>query len=153
MNGLRIEHSLALQADCHRWARMLVVMTFLKARTIESLHLEHVEGVSVVGITESIVSFSTSGDETFGESSALEAWGNDFCDVGICAYALVAIFSLMMLLVIELHWSEEWAKWFSWDTWGRCTIASVSVMKPKQLLIVASTPEKIDCGILRSVTS
>ena len=110
MNGLRIEHSFSLQTDGKRWARLFVVMNFLEAREIESLRLQPAEGVSGVGTTKPIVSFSTRGDKTFGESSALEAWGNGFYDVGIRAYTLVAIFSLMILLVIELHWSEEWMK-------------------------------------------
>jgi hypothetical protein len=106
MNDLRIEQSLALQTDCHRWARMLVVMTFFEARTIESLRLEHVKGVFVVGTTESIVSFSTSGDKTFSESSAWETREDGFSDVGIRAFALVVTISLMMLRVIDLRCSE-----------------------------------------------
>ena len=107
MNDLRIEHSLALQTDCHRWARRLVVMTFFKARTIESLRLEHVEGVSVVSATEPVVSFSTSGDKTSSESSALETREDGFCDAGIRAFALIVTISSVMSRVIDLHCSEE----------------------------------------------
>jgi hypothetical protein len=112
MNDLRIEHSFSLQTDCHRWARLLAVMTLLKAREIESLRLQHVEGVSGVGTTKPVVSFPTRGEKTFDESSALETRGNGSCDARIRAFALVAIISLMMLLVIELHWLKEWILFF-----------------------------------------